>query len=134
MTNSNRTPLAASRPWAPRWLLARLARKSRSRTERFESGANIGRAELAASTAIQPFLTEVSSYPGVHTAHATLDGTDDDPVLALVVTAKQDGDPYAINDRIEDEGLPRLRQALDLDPRRVTVEFRFSPQTGVRTV
>ncbi|MEU0535774.1 alkaline shock response membrane anchor protein AmaP [Amycolatopsis tolypomycina] len=109
-----------------RWLLAQLARKPKSHTWRFESDPHTGRTELAASTAIQPFTAEVATYPGVHAAHATLAGTRENPAVALVLSAEQDGDVAAIRDRIETEALPRLRTALDLDALPSTVEFRFS--------
>jgi hypothetical protein len=115
-----------------RWLLAQLVRKPKSHTWRFESAPDTGRTELAASTAILPFLAEVSTYPGVRAAHATLAGTRENPVVALVVSVEQDGDVAAIRDRIEEEGLPRLRRALDLDALPSTVEFRFSTKAGTR--
>ncbi|WP_439657610.1 alkaline shock response membrane anchor protein AmaP [Lentzea sp. HUAS TT2] len=117
-----------------RWLLAQLSRKPKTRTWRFEADPGTGRTELAASTAIAPFIDEVRTYPGVAAAHATLAGTHDTPAVALVVSAAQDGDLTAIRHRLDTEGLPRLRQALDLDALPVTVEFRFSTKTGARTL
>ncbi|WP_410575391.1 hypothetical protein [Amycolatopsis sp. cmx-4-61] len=61
----------------------------------------------------------------MHQARATLTGTRDDPTLALVVTLSQDGDPGQVRDRLTTDGLPRLRQALDLDTVPVSMEFRF---------
>ncbi|MEA5363000.1 alkaline shock response membrane anchor protein AmaP [Amycolatopsis sp., V23-08] len=116
-----------------RWLAAQLARKPKTHTWRFETDPDRGRTELAAATAAAPFLAEVETYPGVHAAHATLAGTHDDPALALVLSVEQDGDPSALRDRLETEGLPRLRQALDLDVLPVTIEFRFTTKTGART-
>lgn len=117
-----------------RWLLAQLARKPKTRTWRFESDPETGRTELAASTAIAPFIGEVTSYPGVAAAHATLAGTRDRPAVAVVLSVEQDGDLTAIRYRLDTEGLPRLCQALDLDALPVTVEFRFSTKTGTRTL
>jgi hypothetical protein len=117
-----------------RWLVAQLTRKPKTHTWRFESTPDTGRTELAASIAIAPFVDEVKTYAGVHAAHATLAGTHDAPAVALVVSAEQDGDLTAIRHRLDTEGLPRLRQALDLDTVAVTVEFRFSTKTGARTL
>jgi len=116
-----------------RWLAAQLARKPKTRTWRFEAEAGRGHTELAAATAVAPFLAEVETYPGVHAAHATLAGTRENPALALVLTTRQDGEPTTIRERLETHGLPRLRQALDLDVLPVTIEFRFSTKTGART-
>ncbi|RSN29386.1 alkaline shock response membrane anchor protein AmaP [Amycolatopsis sp. WAC 01416] len=113
-----------------RWLIAQPVRKPKSHTWRF--GQDTGQTTLAASTAVDPFTAEVATYPGVHAAHATLGGTQDAPVLAAVLSAEQDGDLAAIRERITTEGLPRLRQALDLDELPTTIEFRFSAKAGSR--
>jgi hypothetical protein len=115
-----------------RWVLAQLARKSKTHTWHFEQDPDRGQTELAASTAIVPFLDEVSAYPGVHAAHATLAGTRAAAALALVVSVEQHGDLGAIRHELDTVGLPRLRQALDLDTLPVTVEFRFSTKAGSR--
>ncbi len=117
-----------------RWLVAQLTRKPKTHTWRFENDPAFGRTELAASTAIEPFATEMTTYPGVHAAHATLAGTRDAPAVALVINAEQDGDITEIRRRIDTDGLPRLRQALDLDTLPVTIEFRFSAKTGARAL
>jgi hypothetical protein len=115
-----------------RWLLAQLTRKPKSHSWRFEDDGAPGTTELAASTAITPFVAEVKTYPGVHDAHATLAGTRDNPAVALVISAEQDGDPTAIRHELDTVGLPRLRHALDLQALPVSVEFRFSAKTGAR--
>ncbi|WP_410599673.1 alkaline shock response membrane anchor protein AmaP [Amycolatopsis sp. lyj-90] len=115
-----------------RWLIAQLTRKPKTHTWHFETDPAAGRTELAASTAIEPFVAEVTTYPGVHAAHATLAGTRDTPAVALVISAEQDGDLTDIRHRIDTDGLPRLRRALDLDTLPATVEFRFSTKTGAR--
>ncbi len=116
-----------------RWLLAQLVRRPKTHLWHWESASEPGRTELAASTAAQPFVDEVRTYPGVHAAHATLAGPHGAPAMALVVTAEHDGDLTTIRHRLGTEGLPRLRQALDLDVLPVTVEFRFSAKNGPRT-
>ncbi|MEV7548467.1 alkaline shock response membrane anchor protein AmaP [Amycolatopsis sp. NPDC089917] len=117
-----------------RWLLAQLTRKPKTHTWNFETDPAFGRTELAASTAIEPFVTEVTTYPGVHAAHATLAGTRDTPAVALVISAEQGGDLTQIRHRIDTDGLPRLRQALDIDTLPATIEFRFSAKPGARAL
>ncbi|HEV7978592.1 alkaline shock response membrane anchor protein AmaP [Amycolatopsis sp.] len=117
-----------------RWLAAQLARKPKTHTWHFEGDPDRGRMELAASTAADPFVSEVKTYQGVHGAHATLAGIQDAPAVALVISVEQDADLTAIRHRLETEGLPRLRQALDLETLPVTVEFRFSTKTGARAL
>lgn len=115
---------------ALRWLIAQPVRKPKSHTWRFDQ--ETGSTALAASTAVEPFTAEVATYPGVHAAHATLGGSQDAPVLAVVLSAEQDGDLAAIRERIAAEGLPRLRQALDLAELPMTIEFRFTAKAEPR--
>lgn len=115
-----------------RWLLAQLVRTPKTHTWRLEQDSDQGRTELASSTATAPFVGELTTYTGVRAAHATLAGTREAPVLALVINLEQDGDLTAVRDRIETDGLPRLRQALDLDTLPVTVEFRVTTKSGAR--
>lgn len=97
-----------------RWLLAQLARTPKTHTWRLEQDSDRGRTELAASTATASLVGDLTTYTGVHVAHATLTGTREAPVLALAINLEQDGDLTAIRERIKTHGLPRLRQALDL--------------------
>ncbi|WP_410655753.1 alkaline shock response membrane anchor protein AmaP [Amycolatopsis sp. lyj-112] len=117
-----------------RWLIAQLTRKPKTHVWHFESDQDTGRTELAASTAVTPFTAEIATYPGVHAAHATLAGHQNAPTVALVISAEQDADLTTIRDQLTTEGLPRLRQALDLDTLPATVEFRFSTKPGARTL
>jgi hypothetical protein len=112
-----------------RWLAAQLTRRPKTHTWRLERDPAHGRTDLAARTATEPFTDEISTYPGVHAARATLAGTQEAPVLALVISAEQDADLTEIRHRLDTHGLPRLRQALDLASLPVTLEFRFTTTT-----
>ncbi|WP_342750217.1 hypothetical protein [Amycolatopsis australiensis] len=68
----------------------------------------------------------------MHHARATLAGPRENPTLALTVTVEQDGDPASTRGRINTEGLPRLRQALDLETVPVGIGFRFTTATDRR--
>ena len=115
-----------------RWLAAQLLVKPKTKVLRFEHDIDTGRTELAASAAIAPFLAEVETYPGVHAARGTLHGTRADARLTLVITADQDGDLGEIRQALHDNGLPRLRHALDLELLPVGVEFRVATPSGQR--
>ncbi|MET8850746.1 alkaline shock response membrane anchor protein AmaP [Amycolatopsis sp. NPDC004625] len=115
-----------------RWLAAQLVRKPGSRTWRYEAGSGAGSTELATTAAVAPFAEELRGYPGVRTATASLTGTRDHPELFAVVSLEQDGDPAGIRDRIRNDGVPRLCQALDLDSLPTRVELRFTTTTGAR--
>jgi hypothetical protein len=107
-----------------RWLAAQLAVRPRVRTWQLEPHVKHGRTELTTGVAVAPFTEEVTAYPGVRAVRATLSGSQRDPTLAVVINATLDADPTAIRAQLATEGLPRLRQALDLAGLPVTVEFR----------
>lgn len=115
-----------------RWLLAQLARKPKTSVWRFDTDPAHGRTELVTTTAIEPLLAEIRAYPGVSSARGALAGGREAAKLALTITVDRDGDPSAIRGRLEDEGLPRFRGAVELDELPTTAEFRFSPKAGSR--
>ncbi|WP_326608030.1 hypothetical protein [Streptomyces sp. NBC_01800] len=115
-----------------RWIAAQLTRRPKTHTWHLEQNPERGTTELAANTATAPFLREVTTYPGVHHARATLAGTRQNPTLAMVISTEQGGDLTAINHHLNAHGLPRLRQALDLDTLPFSVEYRFTTHTGTR--
>lgn len=116
-----------------RWLVAQADRAPKTRTWRFDTNGDTGagRTELATGTAIAPLLAETETYPGVRAARGALAGTRDEPSLALVISTDRDGEPGAIRHALVTRGLPRLRQALDLDELPTTVEFRFTDKPGL---
>ena len=116
------------------WLAAQLARKPKTHTWQIEADPDHGHTELAARIATTPFTTDITAYPGVHTAHADLTGTQHTPTLAVVLTTEHDADLTDIRHRLNTHGLPRLRDALDLTSLPVTLEFRFTTKTGARAV
>ncbi|GLW89679.1 alkaline shock response membrane anchor protein AmaP [Actinokineospora globicatena] len=116
---------------AVRWLVAQVIRKPKTHPWRFDTDG--GRTELAASAATTPLLAETETYPGVLAARGTLAGTRDNPVLALVISTEHDAEPHAIRHALAKRGVPRLRQALDLDTLPTTVEFHFTDKAGPRT-
>jgi hypothetical protein len=116
-----------------RWLLAQVAVRPRARTWQLEHDPSHGRTELTTGVAVAPFTEEVTAYPGVRTVRATLAGTHRDPALAVVIGATQDADLAAIRARLAADGLPRLRQSLDLGTLPTTVEFRAAPGASGRT-
>jgi hypothetical protein len=117
---------------ALRWLAAQAVRRPKTGVWRFEDAE--GATRLDASTAIQPLTEEIGVYRGVHAATATLAGTQDDPALYLAITAEESADLGEIRRQVDEHALPRLRQALDLDPLPALIEFRFTEKTGARAV
>jgi hypothetical protein len=117
-----------------RWLAAQLARRPKSTTWHLETDPARGHTTLPASIAVQPLVSEITAYPGVHAASGTLTGSQDKPTLVLTVRANQDADLAVIRRRISQDGLPRLRQALDLPALPARTEFRYTTKTGPRAL
>ncbi|HEX7304606.1 alkaline shock response membrane anchor protein AmaP [Lentzea sp.] len=106
-----------------RWLVAQVPRR---RTTSWRWAEEAGATRLTSSTAAAPFTEEVTAYPGVRKVEAELTGPHTAPNLALVVRADGDADLRGIRRRIDDEGLPRLREALETPDLHATVEFRIA--------
>jgi hypothetical protein len=117
-----------------RWLAAQLARKPKTHTWRIADDPEYGHTELATRIAATPFTADVTTYPGIHTAHADLTGSQQSPTLAVVITTEHDADLTDIRHRLDTHGLPRLRDALDLTSLPMTLEFRFTTKPGARAV
>jgi hypothetical protein len=117
-----------------RWLAAQLTQRPKSTTWRLETDPARGHTVLSASIAVQPLVSEVTGYPGVHAASGTLAGSQDKPILVVTVRANQDADLAVIRRRISQDGLPRLRQALDLPALPARTEFRYTTRTGPRAL
>lgn len=111
-----------------RWLAAQIPRRKVA-TWRWADEA--GATRITTATAAAPFAEEVTTYPGVRKVEAALTGPHTAPRLALVVRAHGDADLRGIRRRIDDEGLPRLREALGTPDLHATVEFRMSASKAV---
>lgn len=106
-----------------RWLIAQIPRR---KVAAWHWADETGATRITTATAAAPFTQEVTTYPGVRKVDAALTGPHTDPRLALVVRAHGDADLRGIRRRIDDEGLPRLREALGTPDLHATVEFRMS--------
>lgn len=106
-----------------RWLVAQVPRR---KVVQWRWADESGATRVSSSTAVAPFAEEVTAYPGVRKVDAELTGPHTAPRLALVVRADGDADLRAIRRRIDDEGLPRLREALEAPELPTTVEFRIA--------
>ncbi|WP_330270127.1 alkaline shock response membrane anchor protein AmaP [Lentzea sp. NBC_00516] len=107
-----------------RWLTAQIPRR---KVAAWRWADEAGATRITTATAAAPFAEEITAYPGVRKVEAALTGPHTAPRLALVVRAHGDADLRGIRRRIDDEGLPRLREALGTPDLHATVEFRMSP-------
>ena len=106
-----------------RWLTAQIPRR---KVASWRWADEAGSTRISTATATAPFAEEITAYPGVRKVEAALTGPHTAPRLALVVRAHGDADLRGIRRRIDDEGLPRLREALGTPGLDATVEFRMS--------
>lgn len=114
------------------WLSAQAWRRPKTTTWRWESVAAEGTTRLDGGLATDPFEEEVALYPGVESADATLTGTQASPTLMVTVTAGPEADLKKIRAQLVEDGVARLKQALDLDELPTVVEFRFADKPGTR--
>lgn len=115
-----------------RWLAAQAFRRPRSGTWALEEGSDTGTTRIDTPVAVGPLIEEIGAYQGVDSVSATLSGPREAPALHLWITAESGADLGEIRDRVEQQGLARLRQALDLEFVTAQIEFRFTAKTGAR--
>lgn len=116
-----------------RWLLAQVRRGPRSGTWRLP-GATTGTTRLDADRAADAIGADITGYPGVVSARATLTGPLREPALHLVVATETGAPVDAVRERIATHALPRLRQALDLDDLPTDLLLRVDAADPVRRI
>ncbi|ALG06043.1 hypothetical protein [Kibdelosporangium phytohabitans] len=114
------------------WLGAQLNRKPKTTTWRLTSPSRRGRTTLPGTVAVQPFADEVLGYPEVRSVDARVTGKPASPLLVLLIRVNQDAELAEVRRRINDDSLPRLRQALELPELAVRTEFRCTAKAGPR--
>ncbi|NIH80388.1 alkaline shock response membrane anchor protein AmaP [Amycolatopsis viridis] len=117
-----------------RWLAAQALRRPKSGTWRVEDDPAQGVTKLSSDAAVAPFESEVSAYPGVRSVTATLSGPQARPTLLVTATAEPGTDLSALRERIVDDGVARLAQALDLGALPTVIEFRIAAEAAARVI
>jgi hypothetical protein len=85
-----------------------------------------GTTTLHAAAATDAMADELSGYPGIRAASALLHGSATAPGLRLGVVAENRGDPRLVRDGIENEALPHLRSALEVDKIPTVLSLQFN--------
>lgn len=98
-----------------RWLLAQALRRPKTGTWRLPADSGRGTTQLDTDHAADAVAADITGYPGVAKATATLTGPRAQPALHLVVHTKTGTDIGPLRERIATHALPRLRHALQLD-------------------
>ncbi|SMD25937.1 hypothetical protein [Kibdelosporangium aridum] len=117
-----------------RWLAAQLIRRPKTTTWRLDTEPEHGRTTLSADVAVAPLVSDITAYHGVHAVSAVLAGQQDNPTLVLTIRANHGTDLNAVRRQINQHGIPRLRQALDLPSLPVWTEFRYTSKTAPRAL
>ena len=107
-----------------RWLLAQL-RTDRLRSLDLEPDDTHGATTLQASAVTTAVTEEVESYRGVRGASASLLHDERRPHLVLQVDVDDRADVAAVRQRVEQEALAHVQQALELDG--LTTELVLRP-------
>jgi len=130
VTNSWVWPVAAAASFliallALWWMVAQ-TRTGTVRRLPLEPDRAHGTTTLRADAATGAMTDELESHPGVRAADAHLHGAATAPGLRLGVTAENRADPGLVRAGIEDEALPHLRDALELDKIPTVARLQFS--------
>lgn len=108
---------------ALRWLFGQSG-TSRMSTLNLERDRSAGETKLHGGALTDALCEDVEGYRGVSGAKAALLGRADKPRLRLDVGLTEDADLGAVRQRIEQQALPRARQASSLD--QLPVRLRLS--------
>jgi hypothetical protein len=85
-----------------------------------------GTTTLRADAATGAMTDEIKSYPTIRAADALLHGSSTAPGLLLGVSAENRADPRLVRAGIENEALPNLRGALELEKIPTVLRLRFT--------
>jgi hypothetical protein len=108
------------------WWMAAQARTRAVRRMPLEPDRVHGTTALRADAATGAMTDELESQPSIRAADALLHGSSTTPGLRLGVTAENRADPRLVRAGIENEALPHLRGALELDKIPTVVRLQFS--------
>jgi hypothetical protein len=108
------------------WWMAAQTRTRAVRRMPLEPDRVHGTTALRADAATGAMTDELESHPSIRAADALLHGSSTTPGLRLGVTAENRADPRLVRAEIENQALPHLRGALELDKIPTVVRLQFS--------
>jgi hypothetical protein len=112
------------------WWMAAQTRTGAVRRMPVEPDRVHGTTTLRAGAVTGALASELKSHPSVRSANALLHGSSTAPCLRLGVTAENRADPGLVRAGIENEALPHLRSALELDKIPTVALLQFSRAFG----
>jgi hypothetical protein len=108
------------------WWMAAQTRTRAVRRMPLEPDRIHGTTALRADAATGAMTDELESHPSIRAADALLHGSSTPPGLRLGVTVENRADPRLVRAEIENEALPHLLGALELDKIPTVVRLQFS--------
>lgn len=108
------------------WWMAAQTKTGAVRRMSLEPDRVHGTTTLRADVATSAMTDELRGHPNIRAADALLHGSSTIPGLRLGVTAENRADPGLVRAGIEDEALPHLRRALELDKIPTVLRLQFS--------
>jgi hypothetical protein len=108
------------------WWMSAQTRNAAVRRLPLEPDRVHGTTTLRADAATGAMTDELKSHPSIRAADAILHGSSTAPGLRLGVTAENRADPGSVRADIENEALPHLRSALELDKIPTVLRLQFS--------
>jgi hypothetical protein len=107
------------------WWMAAQTRTRAVRRLPLEPDRLHGTTTLRADAATGAMTDELKSHPGIRAADALLHGSSTTPGLRLGVSAENRADPRLVRADVENEALPHLRTALELDKIPTVLRLQF---------
>jgi hypothetical protein len=108
------------------WWMSAQTRIKAVRRMSLEPDSVHGTTTMRADAATGAMTDELRSQPTIRAADALLHGSSATPALRLGVTAENRADPGLVRASVENEALPHLRGALELDSIPTVLRFQFS--------
>jgi hypothetical protein len=108
------------------WWMAAQTRTGAVRRMPLEPDRLHGTTTLRADAATGAMIDELKSQPSIRAADALLHGSSTAPGLLLGVSTENRADPRLVRAGIENEALPHLRTALELDKIPTVLRLQFT--------
>jgi len=108
------------------WWMAAQTRTGAVRRMPLEPDRLHGTTTLRADAATGAMIDELKSQPSIRAADALLHGSSTTPGLLLGVSTENRADPRLVRAGIENEALPHLRTALELDKIPTVLRLQFT--------
>ncbi|WP_199517296.1 alkaline shock response membrane anchor protein AmaP [Nucisporomicrobium flavum] len=119
---------------ALRWLIAVLSPRPRVGDIAIGADRAAGATVLDADALTDVVTAEITAYRGVDACRAKVYGSPTEPRLSIAVRADADADITALQQRIEDDALTHVREALDRPDLSIVLDLAVGNQASSRVL